>query len=109
VSAKHRVRVEPSGIVIEVDSGEALMTCAVRSGHTWPTVCGGRAECTACFVHLLEGTDTQAEPEHRRETVALELVRLRFPQERAETIRLACQLELSGDAVVYKPGVRKLT
>ena len=59
VGAGPVVRVEPIGVTFRLAEGETLIQAAWRQGYDWPTVCGGRAECTACHV-LIEaaGKDT---------------------------------------------------
>jgi 2Fe-2S ferredoxin len=98
------VRVEPLGVAIEVDDGETLMAAAERLGYRWPTICHGQAECTVCFVVVEQGADHFA-PAGPRELAALENVAGRSLYE-GRALRLACQARPTGDAVVFKRGVR---
>jgi ferredoxin len=100
------VRVEPGQLQIEVGPDETLMSAAERSGYRWPTVCGGDAACTVCFVRITAGTDCTI-PALPAETEALAPVEARYPDAPPGSLRLACQLRLSGGRVgVYKRGVR---
>lgn len=99
-----RVRVEPKGLVVEVGQGESLLAAAERGGYQWPTVCHGQADCTTCYVEVLEGADAFG-PIEVLERDALE----RLPERRIHpdrTFRLACQIRPTADAVVRKRGVR---
>lgn len=98
------VTVEPLGARIEILAGESLIEAAWRSGYYWPTVCGGRAECTACVTRIVGGGEHSPPPD-TREAGQLERARLRsgetFP------IRLACCIRPVGEVVVEKKGVRR--
>ena len=99
-----RVRVEPKGFVVEVRPGESLLAAAERRAFQWPTVCHGQADCTACYIEILEGADAFGDIE-ALEREALE----RLPERRIRpegAFRLACQVTPVGDAVVRKRGVR---
>lgn len=99
-----RVRVEPKGLVVDVRGGESLLAAAERSGLRWPTVCHGQADCTACYVEVVEGDDLLG-PVGAPEADAL----ARLPERRihpGRRYRLACQVAPTGDAVVAKRGVR---
>ncbi|MGX9787793.1 2Fe-2S iron-sulfur cluster-binding protein [Mycobacterium sp. MMS18-G62] len=99
------MRVEPVGVEIEVRRGESLIKAAWRAGYSWPTLCYGVGRCTACQCEVVEGLHllsarTEAENQllhdlHRR-------VRRADPRR----IRLACQVEISGDVVIRKAGVK---
>ena len=97
------VRVEPSGITLELHDGETVMAAARRAGYQWPTICGGLADCGACALEVLEGAGALPRPstiEGTRLNVLAE--RRRFPD---RTWRLACQLVPDGVLVVRKTGV----
>ena len=49
------MRVEPIGVTFRLAEGETLIQAAWREGYYWPTVCGGRAECTVCHVLIEAG------------------------------------------------------
>jgi ferredoxin, 2Fe-2S len=94
------VTVEPDSIVLAVAPGETVIEAAWRLGYVWPTTCYGRAECTACHVEIVDGAQ-HASPVEEDEAAALALLGAR-----GQTLRLACRLQFSGDAVVRKRGVR---
>ena len=82
-----------------------MMAAARRQGYRWPSICGGQASCTTCFVQIVEGRDSVAPPE-KLEYVALEFLRHKHSAD-PERVRLACQLRVTGDGVVVlRPGVR---
>ena len=97
------MRVEPSGITLDVHDGETVMAAAHRAGYRWPTICGGLADCGACALEVVETTSPLPTPttvEGMRLDVLVE--RRRHPE---RTWRLACQLVPTGDVVVRKTGV----
>lgn len=98
------MRVEPAGWEIEVRRGESLLQAAWRAGYSWPTLCYGMGKCTACQCEVLDGLHLLSE---RTEAERQLLGDLRRRVRRADPrrIRLACQVEISGDVVVRKPGV----
>jgi len=97
------VRVEPSGITLDVHDGETVMAAARRAGYRWPTICGGLADCGACALEVVSTTAELPAP------TTVEGVRLNVLVERRRhpdrTWRLACQLVPCGDVVVRKTGV----
>ena len=101
-----RVLVEPLGVVFELRAGETLMAAAARAGYSWPTICKGNAQCNRCVVRVIEVGGLL--PYSAVELSGLRQVRWRTsPEDHAE--RLACQLRTTGDAVVEKRGVRRIT
>jgi 2Fe-2S ferredoxin len=98
------VTIRPSGIELPVDDGETVAEAAWRQGYTWPTTCFGQAECTICWVTVLEGADRVSTVE-ADEAEALQSVLA--PQLFSDDVRLACRLSVVGDGVVLqKKGVR---
>ena len=98
-----RVRVEPSGITLDVHNGETVMGAARRAGYRWPTICGGLADCGVCALEVVESAGPLPTPttvEGMRLHVLVE--RRRYPD---RTYRLACQLVPTTDVVVRKTGV----
>jgi ferredoxin, 2Fe-2S len=98
------VRVEPSGVSIEVRPGESLMAAAERQGYRWPTVCHGQAACTVCCI-VLENDAGAFEPPSLTEMQGLKLLAERSFYE-GKTVRLACQARPITNTVVTKRGVR---
>ncbi len=100
-----RVRIQPSGIDLEVQTGESVAEAAWRQGYVWPTQCWGQADCMSCFTRIVDG-ELAAVP---AEEFELDAIRFRMnPRLRSNAlIRLACQLKVSGRGLVLdKPGVR---
>lgn len=108
-AAVRSIRVEPSGFEFPVAEGENVFAAAHRAGLRWPTVCYGQARCTACAVELLDGHRNTV-PAVEPEPTALEQLAGRYgPRRDLRDVRLACQLRVTGDVVVRKPGVKRLT
>lgn len=100
-----RVRIQPSGLELEVDEGEAVAEAAWRQGYHWPTQCWGQADCMTCFTRILDG-ELCALPADQLELDAIRLkMSGRFRTD--PLIRLACQLRCKGDGLVLqKQGFR---
>lgn len=98
------VRVQPSGIELELEPGETLMDAARRSGYRWPTVCGGQGTCRTCYVLVQDGA------EHCSSVSAFEaegIDAIRRPV--SGEVRLACQLGVrGGSTTVEKRGVKPM-
>lgn len=91
------VRVEPAGIDIEVEDGEALMEAADRLGYEWPTFCHMQCLCAECYVEVRSGAENCSEvAAQEKETLA--------NHDRPDGARLACQLLVDGDVTVYREG-----
>lgn len=95
------VRVEPLGISIDVLESETLIEAAWRQGYYWPTICHGNGQCSACHVVVERGGEHLEPPGPDEERT----IRLTLDGPTREAVRLACQLRVSGDAVVRKDGV----
>lgn len=100
-----RVIVEPSGVAIQVEDGESLMAAAERAGYHWPTICHGKAKCTACFM-VAEEADAFSAPEPA-ELAGLEMFAGRALYE-GKVLRLACQAHPCRDTQVTKRGVKPI-
>lgn len=99
------MRVEPAGCEIEVRRGETLIEAAWRAGYTWPTRCYGMGKCTACQCEVLDGLHLLSERTDAETQLLRELGR-RVRRVDPRRIRLACQVAISGDVTVRKPGVK---
>jgi ferredoxin, 2Fe-2S len=102
-----QVRVEPLGVVFELQPDETLMAAAQRLGYYWPTICKGNAQCNRCVVRVVE--DQGFAPMSVTERAGLQNVRWKaHGEDPAE--RLACQLRVASDAsgvsIVEKRGVK---
>jgi ferredoxin, 2Fe-2S len=98
------VTVIPSGDVIQVEPEETLIQAAWRANYYWPTVCGGRGECTACATVVEQGGEN-ARPMEYQESVMIQ--QMRISDQNSGAVRLACQLMVNGPMQVRKAGVRR--
>lgn len=98
------VTVLPYGIVLDVGRDETIMAAAVRAGYWWPTSCSGQAECGLCACVVESGNDhlSAVNPEEKATLAILPPTSARA----GRVVRLACQVKVSGDVVVFKRGVR---
>lgn len=96
------VRVEPSGIELDVKDGETAMAAALRLGYRWPTLCGGEGACSVCRMEVVSGENNLG-PKADDEQETLDSAPGR---PRGEHVRLACQASVYGDVVVLKKGVK---
>jgi 2Fe-2S ferredoxin len=99
------VRVEPAGVEIAVKPGQTLFDAAYAAGHEWPTTCWGQGSCSVCYVEVLSG-DEHLSPADDEETRTLGFVARRNSDVDPDRLRLACRLEVLGDAVVSHPTFR---
>lgn len=81
------------------------MAAAQRHGYRWPSVCGGIAECTTCYVEVRSGEE-HLSPMQANEAEMLRLNRSEDGATLPAGLRLACQALVLGDVVVAKRGVR---
>ncbi|MGZ3676562.1 MAG: 2Fe-2S iron-sulfur cluster-binding protein [Ktedonobacterales bacterium] len=100
------MRVEPAGIEIDVRPGESVMEAAWRAEYTWPTLCFGMGTCTACQCEVLDGLHLLSERTEAEIHMLGDLNR-RVRRANPRRVRLACQLKVTGDITVRKPGVKK--
>ena len=99
------IRVEPSGLELEVDEPVTIMRAAESAGYRWPTVCGGIGDCVTCYVRVLAGSANLSTPA-RLEVEGL--ARLALGDDTDQVVRLACQARVEGDVTVFKRGVRRV-
>jgi ferredoxin, 2Fe-2S len=94
----HKVRVEPSGLELDVKDGQTIFRVANDIGIGWPTRCGGAKSCTMCTMIVLEGVDNFSKPDDDESLRVRPLARI----EGVEPIRLrmACAARVRGPAVV---------
>jgi ferredoxin len=98
------VLVRPSGIRLEPQPGQTVFAAAELAGYRWPTVCGGHGSCRTCAMTVESGLEN-CSPIGDWEAEGL--AALRKPLD--GVCRLACQTSVSGDVVVNKRGVRRVT
>ena len=104
VVATRTVHVLPIDIDLALGADETVIEAAWRSGYYWPTVCGGRAECTACHLFVEAGAEHLLPPESAEQTVLAALLAKLKPD---VPVRLACRLRVSGPVTVRKKSVRR--
>jgi 2Fe-2S ferredoxin len=100
------VLVEPLGAEVVVVGSESLMRAAEAQGLHWPTVCGGDAECGACFVTVDVVDAAALPPPSENEQRGLSLLPKWRREQQDVIVRLACQLRPIADLTVNKVGVR---
>ncbi|EFC80759.1 2Fe-2S iron-sulfur cluster-binding protein [Parafrankia sp. EUN1f] len=119
------VRVEPSGVELEVEPGETIIEAAWRLGYRWPTICHGQGTCTVCRLEVVRGAEHLVPP-GAEEVGALEPLLSGGPRRDLTgvtaaagaagaagvtgvgNLRLACRARVTGDAVVRRKGVRRV-
>ncbi len=87
----HQILVEPD-TVIEAQDGRRLVLAIEDSGIDILHRCGGNARCTTCRVEIVSGDAgpmTEAEAE-----------RLSRVEDRPESMRLSCQVQVNDDLTV---------
>jgi 2Fe-2S ferredoxin len=99
-----KITVQPMQIEIDVPEGALLMASAEAQGYYWPTTCGGEGRCTTCACLVLSGMQNLSPRGRSEERV---LVEERGGKVLEQPIRLACQVQVFGDAEVQKQGVRR--
>jgi ferredoxin, 2Fe-2S len=104
VSQTHPVRVLPVDVVFEVGDGESVFAAAGRAGYSWPTTCGGLADCGSCISNITEGIDNCLPPADLEQETLRRVRPGRHSQDPA--FRLACQLQVAGAVTLTKRGVR---
>ena len=95
------VVVLPLGLELEVPEGQTVMQAATAAGYTWPTDCGGNADCGLCVSIIREGADN-CSPMSDLERETLE----RTMGMADDARRLACCLTVNGPVTLTKRGVR---
>ena len=101
-----RIRVEPLGIEVDSPEGETVMDAVCARGYYWPVGCAKNGECTNCALEVISGLGRlSAMGRYERKN----LLRQRGPRSVEDPrLRLACQVRVLGDVVVYKRGVEPL-
>ena len=97
--------VVPSNIEIDVQPGKTLLEAAWEAGYQWPTLCYGQGICTACQCEVLHGPHLLS-PRTEAEAQMLGDLSRRVRRADPRRVRLACQVTVTGDVTVRKPGVR---
>ncbi len=90
---------EPAGAKVQVSVGTNLYEAGQQAGVEIAGSCGGYGICGECQVILMEGEVSELTSQERK---------LLDPALIEEGVRLACQTELLGDAVVRVPSVQEV-
>ena len=101
-----RVRVEPSGIELEVPAGVTIMQAARDAGYYWPNQCDMQCRCSNCSSSRSSAWSTgrrRCRRWGRRSGSTLREQRGRRALE--QPVRLGCQTSVTGDVVIHKIGV----
>lgn len=98
------VLVRPADIVLDPEPGETVFRAAARQGYRWPTICGGNATCRTCVLVVESGSENCA-PIGDLEAEGLDALK----EAKDGVHRLACRLQVTGDVVVLKRGVKPLS
>lgn len=100
------VHVEPAGLDINVLEGETLFDAAYREGYNWPTVCAGQGTCTHCHVRILTGGGSVNTIANETEKRSIKRTAQRLYDRCEDGIRMACQVEPTGDITVEQRDFR---
>lgn len=88
-----KVRFEPAGVELEIDSETSLREAAHLLGVNVHDRCGGNGACCNCVVTVLDGMDRICP-----KSIVEEAVFYLDPQD-----RLSCQCFIQGDVTVKVP------
>lgn len=98
------VTVQASNVSFTAKPGETVFAAAARHGYVWPSICGGKADCTRCLMEVVDGVE-RLSPMEAAEREALQRVR------RLDTVcsdrRLACCAGVLGNVTVRRRSVRR--
>jgi adenylate cyclase len=83
----------PSGRVVRVPVGCAVLDASRRASIPHAAICGGRGRCTTCRIRVLRGVD-RLPPPHASELALLDRLQA------GPSVRLACQLRPRIDTAV---------
>lgn len=90
-----RVRILPEDCTLEVSDNESALSAARRAGLAFTSACGGQARCSTCRVHVESGLEN-CKPRTEKEVLMADRLAL------TPSLRLGCQLQLSGDATIRR-------
>ncbi len=83
----------PTGAVVRIPKGLAVLDASRRAGIPHASICGGRGRCSTCRVRVLRGLEGLPPPSQHEAAV---LARFRA----ARNVRLACQIRPTQDIAV---------
>jgi Na+-transporting NADH:ubiquinone oxidoreductase subunit F len=79
---------------LDVQVGKPLLATLMQEGIFIPSACGGRGTCAYCKVRILDGGGPIGPAE----------MALLTEQERAQNVRICCQVEVRNDLAIRIPG-----
>jgi uncharacterized 2Fe-2S/4Fe-4S cluster protein (DUF4445 family) len=88
-----KVIIRPSGRELPIDPSLTLLTNLQKHGLFVESVCGGKGTCGKCRVRFIKGAPRPSETDGRHLTA----------KEIEEGWRLACQVEVGGEAEIFVP------
>ena len=91
----YTMSVEPDNRVIEINSGETILTASLRNNISHSSACGGNGKCSTCRVRVLSGLENCSDQNEIEKKISK---KLSFPND----IRLACQTTVSGNINIKK-------
>jgi uncharacterized 2Fe-2S/4Fe-4S cluster protein (DUF4445 family) len=94
-----KIRFQPSGVRVEIESGKTLLDAAIAGGIEIESVCGGRGTCAKCKVVATDGLSALTALERRGLS----------EDELARGYRLACQAVIEADVDVIIPEESRLS
>lgn len=88
--------------IIEIEEGQTILEASLKAGIPHFHECGGKAKCSTCRILILEGQQELSAP-NAKELRLKELLGFN------DSIRLACQTTVTGNAVVVRRIIRDRT
>ena len=79
--------------VLEIEGGSTLLNTLAQEKIFIPSACGGKATCGLCKIRVMEGAGPLLPTEEPYIPV----------EEREQNVRLACQIKVKNDMVLYIP------
>ncbi|MBO2012117.1 adenylate/guanylate cyclase domain-containing protein [Hymenobacter negativus] len=86
----------PDSRIIEIEPNETMLAAILRQGIPHVHVCGGRAECSTCRVHIISGLKYCSPRGDCEKALA---IRLNLPFD----VRLVCQTRVTGNVCYSRP------
>jgi 2Fe-2S ferredoxin len=88
--------IKPSGKTVEAAEGMSILEALLAAGEPITTKCGGKAECGACHIFVVEGRKTLSKTQ-RAENERLDAI-----VGVSSNSRLACQAKLGNENVTVE-------
>jgi Na+-transporting NADH:ubiquinone oxidoreductase subunit F len=88
-----RININEGQRVLQVSGGESLLRTLASQSIFLPSACGGKAMCGLCKIQVVTGAGPVLPAEEKKLT----------PEQIAQGLRLACQVQLIGDLAILLP------